>query len=153
MIKNNTLRYILFALFTLSCGINNDQRDYDIPNLEEHIITFKNSKKCFEKALEVLVVNLELKNDTLFLEMADTYPDIKKMKFNCDTVLYQSRIIFTGERIKGYYNKSSLSQFPTDIVEINKNRDLLSLSEFNLWEFAFKDDNLLYKSTPCSERK
>lgn len=100
-----------------------------------------------------MVVSLEAKNDTLFLDIYDTYPNVKAIKFNYDTVLYGHRIIFAGEKIKGYSKKSSTNQFPSDIIENSISKERPYIEEFNTWLFLYKDGNLIYKDISCSESK
>jgi hypothetical protein len=100
-----------------------------------------------------VVVSLIVKNDTLSVEMADAYPNVKEMNYNYDTVLYGHRIIFTGDRIKEYSKKSSVNQYPSDLVEISKSREWPFTEEFTAWLFLYKDGKLIYKSQPCAEIK
>jgi hypothetical protein len=144
---------ILVSFIILSCGERKDDRSYEIPNLKENIKTFIDSKKCFENSINLLVVNLEVENDTLSVEIADTYPKVKEMKFYFDTVLYGHRVIFTGDRIKGYNKKMPASQFPPDILEISKSREWPFHEEFTLWLFLYKNGKLIYKDLPCAEKK
>lgn len=111
---------ILKLFVILSCGGNSDKGSYEIPNIEENIKAFINARKCFEKKTYVSLIDLKVKQDTLSVELADTYPKVKEMKFNYDTVLYGHRIIFTGDRIKGYSKNPSASKYPSDIIEISK---------------------------------
>jgi len=146
--------YLIVVTFTiLSCGGDNYERRYEIPNLKENIKAFINAKKCFEKSIKILTVNLKVKNDRLYVEIADTYPDINEMKFNYDTILYGHRIIFTGESIKGYSKKSSTNEFPSDIIEINKKKEWLLFEEYNSWLLSYRDGKLVYNSLGCSESR
>ena len=144
---------IFVWLIILSCERDDGERSFEIPNLVENLKTFINAKKCFEKSINILVVNLFVKNDTLSVEMADTYPDVKEMKFNYDTTLYGHRVIFTGERIKGFNKRSPTNEFPSDIVAINKSKKWLLTEECTIWLYRYKDDKLIYKDLPCVERK
>lgn len=144
---------ILASLIILSCEVDKDEHSYNIPNLKENIKAFVDAKKCYEKSTNIVVVSLEAKNDTLFLDIYDTYPNVKVIKFNYDTVLYGHRIIFTGEKIKGYSKKSSTNQFPSDIIENSISKERPYIEEFNTWLFLYKDGNLIYKDIPCSESK
>lgn len=140
---------ILMLFVILSCGYGNDKGSYEIPNLKENIKVFIDARMCFEKNTNVLLVNLKVKNDTLSVEMADTYPNVKEMKYNYDTILYGHRIIFTGDRIKGYSKKSSTNQYPSDLIEISKSRELPFNEEFTAWLFLYKGGKLVYKDLAC----
>ena len=137
----------IIMLFVIhSCGGDNNEGTYEIPNLKENIKAFIDARKCFEKNIKVLLVNLKVKNDTLSVEIADAYPNVKEMKYNYDTVLYGHRIIFTGDRIKGYSKKSSANQYPSDLIEMSKSSEW---EEFTAWLFLYKDGKLVYKDIPC----
>lgn len=154
--NNKPIQYyyiILVSFIILSCGEAKDERSYEIPDMKENIKAFIDARKCFEKSINLYVVYLKVKNDTLSVEIADAYPNIKEMKFNFDTVLYGHRVIFTGERIKGYNKKSSTNQYPPDIIEISKNREWPFHEEFTLWTFFYKNGKLVYKDTPCAEKR
>jgi hypothetical protein len=142
---------ILMLFVNLSCGGDNDDGSFEIPNLQSNIKAFIDARKCFKKDIKAVLINLEVKNDSLSVSMADTYPDVKEVKYNYDTVLYGHRIIFTGERIKGYYKKSSTNQYPPDLVEISKSREWPFTEEFTAWLFLYKDGKLIYKDLGCAE--
>jgi hypothetical protein len=142
---------ILIMFIILSCGGDNNERSYEIPDLKDNIKAFIDSRKCFNKDTNVVRVYLEVKNDTLSVQLADIYPNVKKMKYNYDTVLYGHRIIFTGDRIKGYCKGSIENQYPSDLVEISKSREWPFTEEFTAWLFLYKDGKLIYKNQPCAE--
>jgi hypothetical protein len=93
---------ISVLIFILSCERINQRKGFEIPNLQENINTFIESKKCFNKPTKLLVVHLAVKHDSLQVEIADTYPNITVEKFRFDTVLNGNRVIFTGEKINGF---------------------------------------------------
>jgi hypothetical protein len=144
---------ILILFIILSCGGDNDENSYEIPNLKDNIQAFIDARKCFKKDTKVVRVYLKVKNDTLSVQLADIYPSVKKMKYNYDTVLYGHRIIFTGDRIKGYSKKSPANQYPSDLIEISKSREWPFDEEFTAWLFLYKDGKLVYKELPCAEIK
>jgi hypothetical protein len=144
---------ILIAVILLSCGEDKGGHIYEIPNLKENLKAFIEAKKYWEKPTYIVLVNLEAKNDTLSVDIADTYPDIKEMKFRYDTFLFGHRIIFTGEKIKGFSNKLQTDQFPADIIEINRNKRWLLARECTDWWFRYKDGKLFYKETPYDDGK
>lgn len=140
---------IFFLLVILSCGNNNEEGVYEIPNLKENIKAFVDARKCFKKSIKVVLVYLVVKNDTLSVELADVYPNVKELKYNYDTILYGHRIIFTGDKIKGFCKKSSINQYPSDLVEISKSREWPFTEEYTFWLFVYKDGKLIRKSQPC----
>jgi hypothetical protein len=100
-----------------------------------------------------LVGNLSSKHDSLQLEIADTYPNIKAEKFRFDTVLNGSLVIFTGGKIKGFSKKAPHSDFPPDIVSaLETNPDLL-YEEVTAWVYLYKKGKLVCQERPCAERK
>ena len=140
-------------LFILACKTIDQEKEFEIPDLQANINAFIQSKKCFDKPTNLLIINLGVKHDTLQVEIADTYPNIKMEEFRFDTVLSGSRVIFTGEKIKGFSKKSSHSDFPSDIIRaLEMNRDLLS-EEFTAWFYLYQKGKLIYKDCPCAERK
>ncbi len=150
MMKLYITIWILFVI--LSCGGDNDEGSFEIPNVQNNIKAFIDARKCFKKDIKAVLVNLKVKNDTLFVSMADTYPNVKEVKYNYDTVLYGHRIIFTGDRIKGYSNKASTNQYPPDLAgEISKSREWPFTEEFTAWLFLYKDGKLIYKDLGCAE--
>lgn len=145
-------RFSIFVLlFFLSCNGERQENDFEVPQLEDKIKAFINAQKCFTKTTKFLMVNLDARHDTLQLEFADSYPDIQKLTFKLDTVLYGKRIIFTGDNIRGFSRKSLKTGFPPDIVkDLEDNPDLL-FYEYTLWLYLFKNGQLINKDTPCSE--
>ena len=144
---------MLIPFLILSCNMEKDEYSYSSANLKENIKAFIDARKCFQKDINIVLVSLEPKGDTMVVSMADMYPRIKIMTFNYDTVLYGHRIIFTGEKIKGYSKKSSTNQFPPDIIEKSKNTEWPYIEEFTTWFYFYKDGKLVYKDTPCAESK
>ena len=142
---------ILILLVFLSCGGDNDEGSFEVPHLQNNIKAFIDARKCFKKDIKAVLVNLKVKNDTLSVSMADMYPNVKEVKYNYDTVLYGHRIIFTGERIRGYCKKFSTNQYPPDLVEISKSREWPFTEEFTAWLFLYKDGKLIYKDLGCAE--
>src|SRR5687767_11592242 len=106
---------ISVLLFILSCGRINQEKEFEIPNLQQNIKTFIQSKKCFNKPTNLVKVNLGAKHDSLQVEIADTYPNLKFEQFRFDTILNGTRVIFTGEKIKGFSRQAPHSDFPPDI--------------------------------------
>lgn len=138
-------------LIILSCKSIDQEKEFEIPDLQVYINTFVDSKRCFNKPANFLVINLASKNDTTQLEIVDTYPNIKAEKFRFDTVLHGSRVIFTGEKIKGFSKKTPHSDFPPDIVRtLETNPDLL-YEEFTTWVYLFKKGRLVYQERSCAE--
>lgn len=111
--------------FALSCETIN----------QENINTFIESKKCWDKPNSLVKVNLGIRHDSLRIEIADTYPNIKAEKFRFDTILSGSRVIFTGEKIKGFSKKTTRSHFPPDIVSALKMNPDLRYEEFTAWVY------------------
>ncbi|OQP67847.1 hypothetical protein A4R26_32570 [Niastella populi] len=154
--RSKMMKYynILFVLFiVLSCGSDKDEGSYEIPNLKDNIKEFIEARKCFKKDTKVVRVYLQVKSDTLSVQLADIYPDVKKIKYNFDTVLYGNRIIFTGDRIRGYCKASEVNQYPADLIEISKSIEWPFIEEFTSWQFLYKDGKLIYKVLPCVEDK
>lgn len=144
---------ISVMLFILSCKRADQEKKFEIPNLQDNINTFINSKKCFNKPTNFLKVNLSARHDSLQLEIADTYPNIKAEKFRFDTIISGSRVIFTGEKIKGFSKDLPHSGFPPDIVKaLEMNPDLL-YEEFTAWVYLYQKGELIYQERPCSERQ
>ncbi len=144
---------MLIPFLTLSCNTAKNEHSYSIPDLKENIKEFIDARKCFQKDINLVLVSLEPKDDTMVVSIADMYPKIKVMTFNYDTILYGHRIIFTGEKIKGYSKKPSTEQFPPDIIEKSISNEWPYDEEFTTWFYFYKDGKLIYKDTPCSERK
>ncbi|GGH65896.1 hypothetical protein GCM10011379_19520 [Filimonas zeae] len=117
--------------------------------LSEKINAFINAKKCFGENTDILFVNLDVQRDTLYLDIANTYPNLKVMQFVYDTTMYGVRTLFLGKKIKGFYKKSSNNNFPSDIVEINKNQRWLLEREFTNWYFVYYKGILIRKSLGC----
>jgi hypothetical protein len=140
--------FFLFAISTACTEIKSKEVS-DVPLLGDNIKAFISTKKCFNETREILVVNLDVQKDTLYVDIADTYPNIKGMRFNCDTTIYGVRAIFTGEKIKGYFKSSSNNVFPADIVEINKNQRWLLDRELTDWHFVYYKGSLIRKSLGC----
>ena len=76
----------------------------------------------------------------------------KAEKFSFDTTLYGSRIIFTGENIKGF-SKKVHSDFPPDVVKSVKINPELLFEEYTAWFYLYKKGKLIYQECPCAERK
>lgn len=147
------LNCISALLFIVACNRVNQEKEFEIPDLQENINTFIESKKCFNKPTKILVVNLSAKHDSLQLEIADSYPNIKAEKFRFDTIIKGNRVIFTGEKIKGFSQQAPHSDFPPDIVRaFEMNPDLL-YEEFTGWAYLYKKGELIYQERPCAERK
>lgn len=152
-VNNEKFICIWVLLFILSCKRINQEKEFEIPNLQENVNSFIQSKKCFNKPTKLLVVNLSVKHDSLQVEIADTYPNIKAEKFRFDTILSGSRVIFTGEKIHGFSKKTPHSDFPPDIVRAFEiNPDLL-FQEFTAWVYLYKKGKLIYQERPCAENK
>jgi hypothetical protein len=142
--------FYLFVI-AISCRENNVRDEYKVPMLLSNVKAFIGAKKCFNETIDILVVNLNVEKDTLYVEIADTYPNIKELKFNCDTIINQHRVIFTGEKIKGFCQSSSNNQFPKDIIETNKNQKWKLFEEYTNWLFVYHKGKLIRQSLPCSE--
>lgn len=144
--------FIYFSLVVLILSCN---REYavDIPNLKEKIDSFIHAKKCFDKQTKIMIVNLAITNDTLNVEFADSYPNVKKMRFQFDTIIGESRVIFTGEKIKGFSTKKNHLSFPRDIVNIVEANPDLYLADFTSWTYLYKGGKLIYVDRPCAGRK
>ena len=147
MIKSYSAVFLMFLI--LSCKDYNNKDSYEIPVLEENIKAFINSKKCFSNSYNIVNVNLNVNHDTLSVGMHNTYPRVTAAKFNYDTMLYGHRIIFTGERIKGYCKRFKVNQYPPDIISESKNREWPYIEEFTSWLFLYKHGKLIYKSLAC----
>lgn len=141
----------LFFLFVVAIACSEVKNDdsYDVPMLSEKINAFINAKKCFGETRDILFVNLDVQNDTLYIDIANTYPNLKGMEFVCDTTICGVRTLFLGKKIKGFYKKSSNNNFPPDIVEINKNQRWLLEREFTNWYFVYYKGTLIRKSLGC----
>lgn len=143
---------LIYAVMLVSC--KETAKEYKVPNLNQQISEFINSKRCIEKPIEILVVSVEVRNnDTLAVEIADCYPNIKGPKFICDTIVHGYRVIFTGAKLKGYCQEGLQNNaFPEDILEINKKRTRL-FEEFSSWLLLYKNGRLVYKDLGCAEDK
>jgi hypothetical protein len=141
---------ISVLLFILSCKAADQETEFEIPNLQKNINAFIKSKRCFNKPSNLLRVNLGIRNDSLQLEIADTYPNIKAEKFSFDTTLYGSRIIFTGENIKGF-SKKVPSDFPPDIVKALEVKPDLLYEEYTAWLYVYRKGELIYQERPCAD--
>lgn len=141
----------LFFLIALVMGCSEIKKgnSYSIPMLKENLIAFVNAKKCFGETRDILFVNLDVKNDTLYLDIANTYPNSKVMKFVYDTTMYGVRTLFLGHKIKGFYKDSANNVFPSDIIEINKSKRWLLEREFTNWYFVYYKGVLIRKSLGC----
>lgn len=137
-----------FAMAIACSGIKN-KGSIDVPKINEKIEAFIKSKKCFSETRKILTVILDVQKDTVYLDIADTYPNIKGMKFVYDTTMYGVRTLFLGEKIKGFYKNSVNDSFPSDIVEINKNQKWLLEKEFTNWYFVYYKGALIRKSLGC----
>lgn len=140
---------IFIMLLIISCRYYKNEDSYDVPDLEENIKSFINSKKCFPKSSNIVLVNLNTQHDTLSLGIHDTYPRVTEAKFNYDTMLYGYRIIFTGERIKGYCKNYKVNQYPSDILSESKSREWPFIEDFTSWQFLYKDGKLIKKNVAC----
>ncbi|WP_126974047.1 hypothetical protein [Gynurincola endophyticus] len=143
----------ILLLFISSCKNINKERQFDVPDLKEHINKFIEAKKCFNKPTKLLLVNLNVRNDSLQVEIADTYPNIMIEKFRFDTIISEVRLIFTGEKIKGFSQNIAKLDYPRDILKtLDMDPDLM-YEEFTLWVYLYKNGKLVYKEEPCSEIK
>jgi len=145
------LSLIFLTIIGLSCESSQNDGIYNIPNIQENIKAFAEARKCFPRENNILLVILEHKDDTMVVSLSDTYPKIKTMKCNYDTVLYEHRIIFVGEKIKGFSTNSSPSRFQPDIMEKSLSKEWPNTEEFTTWFYFYKDEKLVYKDTPCVE--
>ena len=144
---------VSILLFTLSCQRINHETGFEIPNLQDNINTFIKSKKCFNESRKLLKVNLSIRHDSLLIEIANTYPNIKTQRFRFDTILGGSRVIFTGEKIKGFSKNSPNADFPPDIVKALELNPDLTYQEFTGWIYVYQNGKLIYQERPCADSK
>jgi hypothetical protein len=143
------LFFICFLGLVTGCVNQHDENDHEIPMLQKNIKAFINAKKCFGEPTEIVAVNLTVRSDTLYLEMVNSYPNFNEVKFVYDTVIEGRRILFTGEKIKGYHTNLSSGRLPKDIREINKQRELNMFKEGTNWLLVYFHGALVRKSLDC----
>src|SRR4051812_14751480 len=99
--KAKCLLFIFVA--AIACSEIKNEDFNEVPMISENIKAFINAKKCFGETWEILVVNLDVQKDTLYLDIVNSYPNIKGMRFVYDTTMYGVRTLFLGKKIKGFY--------------------------------------------------
>lgn len=144
-----TIYFFILLTMAIACTEINNDDIYDVPQLSENISAFINAKKCFGESRDILIINLDVQKDTLYLDIANTYPNTNNMNFVNDTIINGVRTLFLGEKIKGFYKNSASNDFPSDIVEINKNQRWLLEIDFTNWYFVYFKGSLIRKSLGC----
>jgi hypothetical protein len=135
-----TLIFVVVSFF--ACKKSDEGRVYKIPLLNQIVTAYINSREVLKQSTDIFVVNLSAKRNTLSLEIANTYPDPQKVKFNLDTTIQGHRIIFTGKKIQGYFKKNSNHEFPKDIVEKTEDRRWLLYNDAWPWFFQYNNGKI-----------
>ena len=146
----NRIFIIVFLTGLTSCKGGGEKEAYKAPGLSDNIKAFIDSKKCFSLDRDIFLVNVDVRSDTLIVEISDAFPDAKTTQFNLDTILFNKRVIFTGKKIQGYStpgldNKS----FPVDIIKKFESEKYILFNEFSSWLFLFNEDRLIYELKNC----
>jgi hypothetical protein len=140
------MKYIILVFPILLAGACNKSEDkvHNIPLIKEIITAYTNSADTVRQRIGVFVVNLTSEGDSLTLVLANTYPEVEKMKFNLDTTINGFRLLFTGEKIQGYSNERSEQTFPKDIIAKTQDKLYWFNTFTRAWVFDYRKDKMIY---------
>lgn len=140
--------FIVLGPLLCSCGQNVKQKNLDYINKD-----FKKAIVSFTKSLseghskKVVTIELQKRSDSSIVYMANSYPDLRGVKYICSDSLHQTRLLFVGDSDDKIYRVQRLENIPSDVLELNKKlfdpNSLPQAFDPKQWVFYFKGGVLL----------
>ena len=140
------------------CSCNQQQTkgsnvEYKNGQIKRMIEGFIQSTKA-STPTKVITVDLKNQSDTSVVSIANSYPDLRSVKFIVSDTLSGCKIYFVGETNNDIYQIQQAEKVPEEVAEVNKR--LLDKNspppafDPQQWTFYFKD-SLLIEFTPKEE--
>jgi hypothetical protein len=143
------IRYLCVLLSIFSCNhphtisSNINYKSYIIKQIIESFI------QSTKESTSIRVITVELKNhsDTSIVSIANSYPDLRKIKFIGSDTLSGYRVYFVGETNSNIYQIPQTEKIPEEVLEVNRRLIDKNSPPPNFdpqqWILYFKDSSLI----------
>jgi hypothetical protein len=142
--RNSKLLLILVCACHFAC--NSARKNSDIHSISatvKIIKAFAGANESLHHSTGIITVSLKNRNDTILFHIMNNYPNIHELPFNLDTSIEGHRVIFAGERLKGYLGQKKINSYPTDIVNEFEHGESKYL-DYRFWVFHIYNGKIVH---------